>query len=47
MDKKLLVNKSITDKISKNSVILDPAGLYFMKNGFQVLVVPQVVFINY
>lgn len=34
MDKKLFVNKSITDKITKNSVILDPAGLYFMKNGF-------------
>jgi hypothetical protein len=34
MDKKLIVNKSITDKITKNSVILDPAGLYFMKNGF-------------
>jgi len=29
-----LVNKAITDKISKNTVILDPAGLGFMKSSF-------------
>jgi hypothetical protein len=29
-----LVNKSITDKLTKNTVILDPAGLSYMKNGF-------------
>lgn len=29
-----LVNKSITDKLSKNTVILDPAGLSYMKSSF-------------
>lgn len=29
-----LVNKSITDKLSKNIVILDPAGLSYMKSSF-------------
>jgi len=29
-----LVNKAITDRINKNSVILDPAGLYYMKSSF-------------
>jgi len=28
------VNKAITDKINKNSVILDPAGLNYMKSTF-------------
>jgi len=29
-----LVNKSITDKLTKNTVILDPAGLSYMKSSF-------------
>lgn len=29
-----LVNKAITDRINKNSVILDPAGLHYMKSSF-------------
>lgn len=29
-----LVNKPITDKLSKNTVILDPAGLSYMKSSF-------------
>ena len=31
----LIVNKSIIDKLDKNDVILDPAGLTFMKTSFK------------
>lgn len=33
-DKILFINKSIIDNIGKNDVILDPAGLGFMKHNF-------------
>ncbi len=34
MSKVSLVNKSITDKITKSTVILDPAGLSYMQSSF-------------
>ena len=34
MSKITLVNKAITDKLTKNTVILDPAGLSYMQSSF-------------
>jgi len=31
---KYLINKSIIDRINKNIIIIDPAGLYFMQSSF-------------